>query len=70
MSRQQHRFHGDPERFDVVAEFINGKYGKSIRYIADVAGGRGMLSRILRKRYNYESEVVDPRGWKPRGGGG
>ena len=26
-----------------------------------------MLTRILRKRFNYEAEVVDPRGWSLRG---
>jgi hypothetical protein len=61
--RQQHRFHGSPERFDVIAEFINERYGNTVRYIADVAGGQGMLTRILRKKYNYEAEVIDPRGW-------
>lgn len=66
-SGQRHRFHGDPERFEVLAEFIHERYGGSVRYIADVAGGRGMLCRILRKRYNYECEVVDPRGWTLRG---
>jgi hypothetical protein len=65
--RQQHRFHGDPERFEVVAEFICDRYGRSVRYIADVAGGQGMLCRILRKKYNYDCEVVDPRGWTLRG---
>ena len=66
MSRR-HRFHGDPKRFEVVAEFIYDRYGKSIQYIADVAGGRGMLCRILRKKYNYTCEVVDPRGWTLKG---
>lgn len=65
--RQQHRFHGDPKRFEVVAGFIYNRYGKSIQYIADVAGGRGMLSRILRKKFNYDSEVIDPRGWTLKG---
>lgn len=60
---QQHRFHGSPERFDVIAEYIYERYGNTIRYIADVAGGQGMLTRILRKKYNYEAEVIDPRGW-------
>jgi hypothetical protein len=32
-----------------------------------VAGGQGMLSRILRKKYNYDCEVVDPRGWTLKG---
>lgn len=61
--RQQHRFHGSPERFQVVAEFIDERYGNAVHFIADVAGGQGMLARILRKHYNYEAEVVDPRGW-------
>jgi hypothetical protein len=26
-----------------------------------------MLCRILRKKYNYECEVVDPRGWTLKG---
>jgi hypothetical protein len=50
-----------------VAEFISERYGRSVRYIADVAGGRGMLTRILNKKCNYECEVVDPRGWVLRG---
>ena len=67
MGRKQHRFHGDANRFEVVAAFIYEHYGRSIQYIADVAGGRGMLSRILQKKYNYECEVVDPRGWTLKG---
>jgi hypothetical protein len=63
MGRRQHRFHGSPERFDVIAEFIYERYGQTVRYIADVAGGQGMLARILRKKYNYDAEVIDPRGW-------
>lgn len=63
----RHRFHGDPQRFEVLAGFIDDYYGKDIRYIADVAGGQGMLSRILRKKYNYEAEVVDPRGYTLKG---
>ncbi len=58
-----HNFHGAPERFEVVAEFINSSFGKNIKYIADVAGGQDMLSRILRKKFNYEAEVIDPRGY-------
>jgi hypothetical protein len=64
---RRHRFHGDPRRFEVVAEFIYERYGRSIRYIADVAGGRGMLCRVLNKKYNYTCEVVDPRGRVLRG---
>lgn len=58
-----HMFHGDPARFEVVAEFIFVTFGREIKYIADVAGGKGMLSRILAKKYNYEPTVVDPRGY-------
>lgn len=39
----------------------------SASYIADVAGGQGMLSRVLRKKYGFEAEVVDPRGWALKG---
>jgi hypothetical protein len=68
MSRKQrHRFHGDVSRFQVVAEFVYNKYGRNIQYIADVAGGQGMLCRILRKKFNYDCEVVDPRGWTLKG---
>jgi hypothetical protein len=63
----RHRFHGDPRRFQVVAEFIYDRYGKGVQHIADVAGGRGMLCRILRKRFNYDCEVIDPRGWTLKG---
>ena len=65
--KTQHRFHGALERFDVVAEFIYDHYGNTVVHIADIAGGQGMLSRILRKKYNYDSEVVDPRGWALKG---
>ncbi len=67
MGRKQHCFHGDANRFEVVAAFIYERYGRSIQYIADVAGGRGMLSRILQKKYNYACEVIDPRGWTLKG---
>lgn len=59
----RHRFHGDAARFGIVADFVAEHFGRSVTYIADVAGGQGMLARILRKRFNYEAEVVDPRGW-------
>ena len=57
----KYKFHGDPNRFEIVAEFVENKYKSRIQYIADVAGGQGMLTRLLRKK-NYEAEVVDPRG--------
>ena len=56
---RRHRFHGDPRRFEVLASFVDERCGNSVRYVADVAGGRGMLRRILNKKYNYECEVVD-----------
>lgn len=59
MSR--HRFHGDLERFAVLADFVADRYWRTIAFIADVAGGQGMLTRILTKKYNYDCEVVDPR---------
>jgi hypothetical protein len=59
----RHSFHGDPARFPEVAALISHTYGREIRYIADVAGGQGMLSKLLRK-YGYEAEVIDPRGWR------
>jgi hypothetical protein len=62
-----HRVHGSPERFEVLAAFVADRFGRAVRYIADVAGGQGSLTRILRKKYNYECEVVDPRGWVLRG---
>ena len=63
----RHRFHGDPGRFEVVASFVQKRFGTTVRYLADVAGGQGMLCRLLRKKYNYDCEVVDPRGWTLQG---
>ena len=65
--RTRHQFHGDPERFPIVADLVFRTYGRSIKYIADVAGGQGMLCRLLRNKYGYEAEVVDPRGWRIKG---
>jgi hypothetical protein len=67
MGRQQHRCHGDPRRFEIVAEFIADRYGKHVRTIADVAGGQGLLAHLLSKKYHYESEVIDPRGFVLKG---
>jgi hypothetical protein len=67
LSVSRHRFHGDPARFEAIARFIDDRYGRSVTFVADVAGGQGMLTRILRKQYNYDAEVVDPRGWALRG---
>lgn len=64
MSR--HRFHGDATRFDAVARFVSVRF-PTARYVADVAGGQGMLARILGKRYGIECDVVDPRGWTLKG---
>jgi len=62
----RHRFHGDPARFEVVARFVADRFPEA-RYVADVAGGQGMLTRILRKRFGFEAEVIDPRGWALKG---
>jgi hypothetical protein len=63
----RHRFHGDATRFQVIADYIAERYWHDVRYIADVAGGQGMLARILSKQYNYECEVIDPRAWVLKG---
>ena len=55
-----HRFHGDPQRFEVVADFIAETFGRNIDYIADVAGGRGMLTRILRKSITTMRRLLTP----------
>ena len=65
-SIHRHKFHGDPNRFEIIADFVTERYGKKIKYIADVAGGQGMLARMLNKR-GYESEVIDPRGYTLKG---
>ena len=67
MGRQQIKCHGDERRFEALAEFIFERFGREIDYVADVAGGRGLLSRILNKKYNYHSEVIDPRGFALKG---
>jgi hypothetical protein len=61
------RFHGDPDRFEAVAAFVAAEFGRSVRYVADVAGGQGQLARELRKRHGYEVTVVDPRSHRLRG---
>ncbi|MFZ0186259.1 MAG: hypothetical protein WAL72_04840 [Streptosporangiaceae bacterium] len=45
-----------------MAEFIAERFPHA-RYVADVGGGQGMLTRILRKRLGVDAEVIDPRGW-------
>ena len=60
-------FHGDPARFPEVAGLISRVYGRGGKYIADVAGGQGMLSKLLRNKFGYDAEVVDPRGWRIKG---
>jgi len=67
MARQQVRCHGDESRFETVAQFVYDYYGSSVKYIADVAGGQGLLTRILNKKYNYQAEVIDPRGFRLKG---
>jgi len=67
MGRRQVKCHGDESRFEIIAEYIYNRFGNNVRYIADVAGGQGLLSRILNKKYNYEAEVIDPRGYALKG---
>lgn len=62
----RHRFHGDPLRFDVVAEFVAARFPDA-GTAADVAGGQGMLARVLAKQHNIDCDVIDPRGWVLRG---
>lgn len=57
-----HKFHGDPSRFEAIANYVSSHFGSDVCYVADVAGGQGMLSRFLNKR-GYEAEVIDPRGY-------
>lgn len=59
--KTQIKCNGAEGRFEEIAEFVYEKFGNSIKYIADVAGGQGMLTRILNKKYNYDCEVIDPR---------
>lgn len=61
MSRRQHRVHGDPQRFKVLADFIATHYRNSVQSIADVAGGKGILTRLLTKKKNFACELIDPR---------
>lgn len=53
MARTQVLCHGDDRRFDEVADLISAEFGPSVSFIADVAGGCGLLSRILKKWKNY-----------------
>lgn len=60
---RSHKFHGVPDRFQILADFIASNYTGKVKRVADVAGGQGMLCRILRKKFNFDCEVIDPRGW-------
>ena len=61
MSREQHRVYGDPRRFEVVADFVINRFSEDVRYVADVAGGKGLLTRALSKKGNFVCELIDPR---------
>ena len=61
MSRKQHRVYGDPRRFEVVADFVMDRFGETVEYVADVAGGKGLLTRTLSKKGNFVCELIDPR---------
>ena len=49
--KTQIKCNGSEERFEEIARFVYDRFGNSIKYIADVARGQGMLSRILSKKY-------------------
>ena len=62
MSRKQHLLYGDPRRFDVVADFVINRFNRTgMEYVADVAGGKGLLTRTLSKKGNFTCELIDPR---------
>lgn len=61
MGRQQILCHGDDRRFDAVARQIAANFGPDVHYVADVAGGKGLLSRLLHKMCGLSCEVIDPR---------
>lgn len=61
MSRKQHRVYGDPRRFEVVADFVIRRFSGDVEYVADVAGGKGLLTRTLSKKGNFICELIDPR---------
>lgn len=65
--RTRHRFHGDEQRFAVVADFVGDRFGGIVETAADVAGGQGMLARLLQKRHGIACDVIDPRGWTLKG---
>jgi hypothetical protein len=61
MTRKQHLLYGDPRRFEVVADFLIRRYSGRAKYVADVAGGKGLLTRALSKKGNFICELIDPR---------
>jgi hypothetical protein len=65
--RTRARFHGDVDRFPVVGDIVGERFGTSVSTAADVAGGQGMLARLLQKRWGIACDVVDPRGWTLKG---
>lgn len=66
-SMRGYNFHGDPDRFPALVALIDERFDNDLRYVADVAGGQGMLSKLLKKRLNLAAEVIDPRGHRIRG---
>jgi hypothetical protein len=37
------------------------RFSGGVKYVADVAGGKGLLTRVLSKRGNFICELIDPR---------
>lgn len=63
---EKYNFHGDPDRFPVIVNLIYERFVPEVKYVADVAGGQGMLTKLLTKKLNLECEVIDPRGYRIR----
>lgn len=58
----KHKFHGDPARFEEVTNYIASHFKNDVKFVADVAGGQGMLARQLNKRGYYRPTRLD-NGW-------
>jgi len=56
------KLQGDTKRFESTAFLVEDHFYGKVKHVADVAGGQGLLSRILNKKYNMNSVVIDPRG--------
>lgn len=48
--------------YKIIADFVWQRFGKNIKLIADVAGGKGELGIFLAAKYDYMVDVIDPLG--------